>query len=80
MLYTIPVNVIKFKINHSRFFRNMEKSEYVLRVVLTGTFFSDNIFIFFCSLGQFFQFCKYYLIFFFFLLFLTNFFVIFALN
>ena len=65
MLYTISVNVIKFKINHSRFM-NMEKSEYVLRVVLTGTFFPDNIFIFFCSLGQFFQFCKYYLIFFFF--------------
>ena len=39
MLYTITVNVIKFKINHSPFFRNLEKSEYVLRVVLTDTFF-----------------------------------------
>ena len=28
-----PVNVIKFKINYSHFFRNMEKTEYVLNVV-----------------------------------------------
>ena len=27
-----PVNVIKFKINYSRVFRNVEKTEYVLNV------------------------------------------------
>ena len=27
-----PVNVIKFKINYLRFFRDMEKTEYVLNV------------------------------------------------
>ena len=29
---TTPVNVIKFKINYSRFFRDVEKIEYVLNV------------------------------------------------
>ena len=29
---TAPVNVIKFKINYSRFFRDVEKTEYVLNV------------------------------------------------
>ena len=29
---TTPVNVIKFKINYSRFFRDVEKTEYVLNV------------------------------------------------
>ena len=30
--YTAPVNVIKFKINYSLFFRDMKKSGYVLYV------------------------------------------------
>ena len=30
--YTAPVNVIKFKINYSPFFRDMEKIKYVLNV------------------------------------------------
>ena len=29
---TVPVNVIKFKINYSPFFRDVEKTEYVLNV------------------------------------------------
>ena len=29
---TAPVNVIKFKIKYSRFFRDVEKTEYVLNV------------------------------------------------
>ena len=29
---TAPVNVIKFKINYSRFFRDVEKTKYVLNV------------------------------------------------